>query len=100
MILHKYTNGTRHKKTNLWLYIQHRNLALLMDLLNGLNFGTKHTSLETAILQEFIPRDALGHGFIGDEIVLLSIFLVLAFGSCCVCTESKIKTQWALSRNM
>lgn len=76
---------------NLWFNIQQSDFALLMDLLDGLNFGTKHISLEAAILQEFIPRDALGHGFVGDEIILLSILLILTLGSGGVCVESELK---------
>lgn len=35
----------------LWFYIQQSDFALLMDLLDGLNFGTKHISLEATILK-------------------------------------------------
>lgn len=36
---------------NLWLHVQHGDFALLVDLLDGLNFGTEHISLEAAVLQ-------------------------------------------------
>lgn len=39
------------ENADLWFYIQHSDFALLMDLLDGLNFGTKHISLEAAVLQ-------------------------------------------------
>lgn len=54
---------------------------MLVDLLNCLNFGTKHVPLEAAVLQQLISRDGLGHVFVGDEIVLLAIGLVLTLGS-------------------
>lgn len=56
-----------------------------MDLLDSLHFGTKHEPLEAAILQQLIPSDALGHGVIGDEVVLLPVLLVLTWGSGGVC---------------
>lgn len=77
--------------TNLWLYIQQSNFSLIVDLLDGFKFGTKHKSLETAVLQELIPRDALGHGFIRDEIIFLSILLILTLGSGGVCVEAIVK---------
>lgn len=73
--------------TNLWFYIQQSDFALLVDLLDGLDFGTEHISLEAAVLQELISRDALGHGFIGDKIIFLPILLILTFGSGGVCGE-------------
>lgn len=69
-----------------------------MDLLDGLNFGAKHISLETAVLQQLISRDALGHGFIGDEIVLLSVGLVLTLGSGGVCVEGAKTEQGQVSK--
>lgn len=72
---------------NLRFHIQQSDFALLVDLLNRLNFGTEHISLEAAILQQLVSRDALGHGFIGDEKVLLSVGLVLTLGSGGVCAE-------------
>lgn len=58
-----------------------------MDLVDGFDFGAKHVSLKTAILQELVPRDALGHGVVGDEVVLFSVGLVLSLGSGGVCGE-------------
>lgn len=58
-----------------------------MDLLDGLNFGAEHISLEAAVLQQLISRDAPGHGFVGDEIVFLPIRLILTLGSGGVCVE-------------
>lgn len=77
--------------TNLWLNIQYSDFSLIMDLLDGFKFGTEHKSLETAVLQELIPRDALSHGFIGDEIIFLSILLLLTLGSGGVCVEATFK---------
>ena len=73
--------------TNLWFYIQHSDFALIVDLLDGLDFGTEHVSLEAAVLQELVSGDALGHGFIGDEIIFLSVLLVLTLGSGGVCVK-------------
>lgn len=70
---------------HLWLYIQQGDFALLVDLLDGLDFGTEHVALEAAVLQQLVPGDGLGHGFVGDEIVLLSVVLILALGSGGVC---------------
>ncbi len=73
------------ENANLRFYVQHSDFALLMDLLDGLNFGAEHVSLEAAVLQELISRDALGHFFIGDKIILLSVQLILTLGSGGVC---------------
>ena len=75
------------ENADLWFYIQQSDFALLVDLLDSLNFGTEHESLEAAVLQQIIPRDALGHVFIGDEVVLLSVGLILARGSGGICAE-------------
>lgn len=72
---------------HLWLYIQQGDLALLVDLLDGLDFGPEHVPLEAAVLQQLVPGDGLGHGFGGDEIVLLSVVLVLTLGPGGVCGE-------------
>lgn len=63
-----------------------------MDLVDGFDFGAKHVSLKAAVLQQLIGRDALGHIFVGDEVVLLSVGLVLSLGSGGVCGGSQ-KTQ-------
>lgn len=76
------------KQTDLRFHIQQSDFVLLVDLVDGLGFGAEHVSLETAILQQLIRRDALGHGFIGDEEVLLSIGIVLSLGSGGVCEEA------------
>lgn len=70
--------------TDLWFYIQNGNFALIVDLLDGLKLGTKHVSLEAAVLQQLVFRDGLGHVFVCDEIILLSVLLVLPLGSGCV----------------
>lgn len=67
--------------SNLWLHIQNGNFPLLVDLLDSFNFGAKHVSLKAAILQQFILRDAFSHGFVGDEIIFLSVLLILTWGS-------------------
>lgn len=67
--------------SNLRFHIQQRDFSLLVDFLNCLNFGAKHIPLEAAVLQQLISRDALGHVFVGDEIVLLTISLILTLGS-------------------
>lgn len=72
---------------NLWFYIQQSDFALVVDLLDGLNFGTEHIPLEAAVLQQLIPRDELGHGLIGDKEIFLSILLLLTLGSGGVCVE-------------
>lgn len=54
---------------------------MLVDLLDRLNFGAKHVPLEAAVLQQLVSRDALGHVFVGDEVVLLAVGLILALGS-------------------
>lgn len=36
---------------NLWFYIQQSDFALLVDLLDGLDFGAEHVSLEAAVFQ-------------------------------------------------
>lgn len=92
------TSKEQPKNANLRFHIQNSDFALLMDLLDGLNFGAKHISLETAVLQQLISRDALGHGFIGDEIVLLSVGLVLTLGSGGVCVEGAKTEQGQVSK--
>lgn len=77
----------------LWFYVQHSDFALLMDLMDGLNLGAEHISLEAAILQQLISRNTLGHGFIGDEIVFLPIGLILTLGSGGVCMEVAKNSQ-------
>lgn len=92
------TSKEQRNNANLWFHIQNSDFALLMNLLDGLNFGAKHISLETAILQQLISRDALGHDFIGDEIVLLSVGLVLTLGSGGVCVEGAKTEQGYLPK--
>lgn len=36
---------------NLWFYIQQSDFALLVDLLDGLDFGAEHVSLEAAVFK-------------------------------------------------
>lgn len=74
---------------NLWFNIQQSNFFLLVDVVDGLSFGAEHISLEAAILQQLISRDALGHGFVGDEIIFLSILLLLPLGSAGVCVRGQ-----------
>lgn len=76
-----YEASWHHRNSNLWFHIQQGDFSLLVDLLNGLNFGAKHVPLEAAVLQQLISRDGLGHVFVGDEIVLLAVGLVLTLGS-------------------
>lgn len=76
---------------NLWFYIQQSDFALRVDLLDGLNFGAKHETLEAAILKQLISRDALGHGFMGDEVIFLSILFILTLGSGGVCARMRVK---------
>lgn len=74
---------------NLRFHVQQRDFSLLVDFLNCLYFGAKHVPLEAAVLQQLISRDALGHVFIGDEIVLLAIGLILTLGSSGVCVQRR-----------
>lgn len=78
---------------NLGFYIQNSNFALIVDLLDCLKSGAKHVSLEAAILQQLISRDAFGHCFIGDEEILLSILLILSLGSGGVCAYLKLSIR-------
>lgn len=72
---------------DLWLDIQHSDFALLVDLLDGLNFGTEHISLEAAVLQQLVSGDAFGHGVVGDEVIFLPVLLILALRPGGVCAE-------------
>lgn len=89
---HNKTNAF-HKpiNANLWFHIHQSDSPLLVDLLDGLDFGAKHISLKASVLQQLIPRDGLGHGFVGDEVIFLSILLILTLGSGGVCVESNLK---------
>ena len=65
---------------NLGFHVQKGDAALLVDLLDGLDLGAEHESLEAAVLQQLIGRDALSHDVVGDEVVLLPGSLVLPRG--------------------
>lgn len=78
---HIYEAPQHNRNSNLWFHVQQGDFSLLVDLLNCLNFGTKHIPLEAAVLQQLISRDALGHVFVWDEIVVLAIGLILTLGS-------------------
>lgn len=75
--------------TDLGLHVQHSDFVLLVDLVDGFDFGAKHVSLKAAVLQQLIPGDALGHGFVGDKEVLLPVDLVLSLGPGGVCREAR-----------
>lgn len=72
----------------LWLYVQHSNFALIVDLVDCLELGPEHKSLEAAVLQQLVFRDAFGHVLVGHEVILQPVFLVLPLGSGGVCKKT------------
>ena len=84
----------------LWLYIQQGDFALLMNFLDCLNLCSKHESLVASVFQQLICRDALGHNFIRDKIVILPTFFICTFGSGGVCVETEKKKEKHVTINI
>ena len=44
-------------QSHLWLHIKQSYLVLLVNLVDGIDFGAKHEALEASILQQLVPGD-------------------------------------------